>query len=91
MAVVEVLRTRRARDTTLALLDRNIWLICAIFNIHTTGIHTPDKSNMLTDLLSRWQFTAANSEDLIQILLELIWILTHLDLTLLNYNTKFLL
>ena len=34
MAVVEVLRNGRARDDVLALMARNIWLICAMFNIH---------------------------------------------------------
>ena len=39
MAVVEVLRSGRARGPTLALLARNIWLICAIFQ-HTHNSHT---------------------------------------------------
>ena len=86
MAVVEVLRTRKGRNTTLTALARNIWLIYAIFNIHITVIHIPGKSNNLADLLSGWQFTSANYSDLVQILLKPIWIQTHLDLTLLNYN-----
>ena len=53
MAVVEVLHSGRARDPTLALLARNIWLICAIFNIHKMVEHIPGTSNTLADLLSR--------------------------------------
>ena len=71
-----MLHSGRARDHILALLARKIWLICAIFNIHIIVVHIPGKSNTLTDLLSRWQFTADNCKDLP----------THLDLTLLNYN-----
>ena len=58
MAVVEVLRNGRARYNILALLARNIWLICAMFNIHITVLHIPGRSNILPDLLSRWQFSS---------------------------------
>ena len=82
MAVVEVLRNGRARDNTLALLARNIWLICAMFNIHITVLHIPGRSNVLADLLSRWQFSSV----VFQLLSNLIWVRTHLDLTLLSYS-----
>ena len=64
MAVVELLSSGRARDATLALIARNIWLICAIFHIHIVVVHIPGKSNILANLLSRWQFTDDNSKDL---------------------------
>ena len=86
MAVVEVLSSGRARDPTLALIARNIWLICAIFHIHIVVVHIPGKSNILADLLSRWQFTADNCKNLAHILPDYSWISTHLDLTLLNYR-----
>ena len=86
MAVVEVLRNGRARDNTLALLARNISLICAMFNIHITVLHIPGRSNVLVDLLSRWQFSSENHEALLQLLSNTIWVPTHLDLTLLNYS-----
>ena len=86
MAVVEVLSSGRARDPTLALIARNIWIICAIFHIHIVVVHIPGKSNILADLLSRWQFTADNCKDLAHILPEYSWISTHLELTLLNYR-----
>ena len=88
MAVVEVLHSGKARDPTLAFLARNIWLICAIFNIHIIVVHIPEKSNTLADLLSRWQFIADNCKDLIHILPEPSWIPTHLNPTLLNYNIQ---
>ena len=43
MAMVKVLYSGRA---TLALLARNIWLICAIFNIHIV-VHIPCKKQHL--------------------------------------------
>ena len=85
-AVVKVLNSGRARDPTLALIARNIWLICAIFHIQIVVVHIPGHSNVLADLLSRWQFTATNCKDLAHILPQHTWIPTHLDLTLLNYN-----
>ena len=91
MAVVEVLRTDRARDNTLALLARNIWLICAIFNIHIIVLLIPGRNNVLAYLLSRWQFSSANHEALCQLLPNPTWIPTHLDLTLLNYSVLYLL
>ena len=85
MAMVEVLRNGRARDNTLALLARNIWLVCAIFNIHIVVLHIPSRNNVLADLLSRWQFSSQNYEALLQLVHNPIWVPTHLDLTLLNY------
>ena len=86
MAVVEVLSSGRARDPMLALIARNIWLICAIFYIHIAVVHIPGKNNVLADLLSRWRFTADNCKDLAHILPQHSWIPTHLDLTLLNHK-----
>ena len=86
MAVVEVLCNGRARDNTLTLLTRNIWLICAMFNIHIVVLHIPGRNNVLADLLSRWQFSYENYEALLQLLSDPLWIPTHLDLTLLNYT-----
>ena len=55
MAVVQVLQKGRARDATLALMARNVWLICALFNIQILVCHILGKDNTLADLLSRWQ------------------------------------
>ena len=85
MAVVEVLRNGRARDNILALMARNTWLICAMFNIHIIVLHIPSKNNVLADLLSRWQFSPENYKALQQLLPNPTWVPTHLDLTLLNY------
>ena len=86
MPVVEILQKGRARDATLALLARNVWLICALFNIQILVCHIPGKENTLADLLSRWQFSAENHRQLLQILPQPVWVQTHLDLTLLNHD-----
>ena len=39
MAVVEVLKSGKARDPILATCARNIWLLTAIFNIQLTVTH----------------------------------------------------
>ena len=66
-------------------MARNIWLICAMFNIHITVLHIPGKNNVLADLLSRWQFSTENYKVLQKLLPNPIWVPTHLDLALLNY------
>ena len=62
MAVMEILSSGRGRDPALALIARNIWLICAIFHIQIVVLHIPGKSNILADL-SRWQFTIDNCNE----------------------------
>ena len=86
MAVVEVLRAGRARDQILVTCARNIWLICAIYNIDLLVAHIPGKENVLADLLSRWQFSDTNVASLNAILPDFQWVPTHLDLTLLNHT-----
>ena len=54
-AVVEVLRSGRARDPILATCARNIWLLTSIFNIQLMVNHIPGVKNEMADLLSRWQ------------------------------------
>ena len=84
MAVVEVLQAGRVRDQILATCARNIWLICAIYNIDLIVVHIPGKQNVLADLLSRWIFSDVQLARLNAILPNFQWVPTHLDLTLLN-------
>ena len=86
MAVVEVLRNGRARDNILSLMARNIWLICAMLNIHIVVLHIPGKNNVLADLLSRLQFSSEYYQALQQLFPTPTWVPTHLDLTILNYS-----
>ena len=55
MAVVEVLNTGRARDLLLATSARNIWLLTSMYNIELVVSHIPGVTNVVADLLSRWQ------------------------------------
>ena len=86
MAVVEVLQAGKARDQTLATCARNIWLICALYNIDLIVVHIPGKQNVLADLLSRWTFSNTDLARLNAILPNFQWLPTHLDLTLLNHT-----
>ena len=85
-AVVEVLKTGKARDMCLATCARNIWLIAAIFNINFSFSHIPGKSNIVADLLSRWTKIPNNTTKLQNLVPNYLWIDTHLDLTILNAN-----
>ena len=53
MAVVEVLRSGKARDSILATCARNIWLLSAMFNVELLVNHIPGSHNTVADLLSR--------------------------------------
>ena len=86
LAVVEVLTSGKTKDTFLATCARNVWLICAIFNIHIRVTHIPGKMNNIADLLSRWQITNDPLTRLHQLLPQFIWIHTHIDLMKLNYD-----
>ena len=55
MAVVDVIRSGRAKDQTLAKYACNIWLITLIFNINLVVNHIPGEHNAVADLLSRWK------------------------------------
>ena len=59
-AVVNVLRSGKARDPYLAACARNIWLWAAIHDMHVTYTHVSGKNNRTADLLSRWTNSYAN-------------------------------
>ena len=84
MAVVEVLRSGKVRDSILAMCARNIWLLSAMFNVEVVVNHIPGSHNTVADLLSRWQGTNANHQVLHRLLPHHIWIHSHIDLTILN-------
>ena len=63
-AVVNVLRSGRARDPYLAACARNIWLWAATHDIQFIYTHVSGKSNRTTDLLSRWTNSPPNVAEL---------------------------
>ena len=56
IASVEVLKMGKARDSVMATIARNIWLITAKFNIHFSCNHVAGVENQPADLLSRWSY-----------------------------------
>ena len=84
MAVVEVIRSGKARDPTLAKCARNIWLLTSIFNIYLVVNHIPGQRNTLADLLSRWTGSINNFLKLQELLPQFSWIPIHIDITKLN-------
>ena len=51
-AVVDTLNSGRAKDETLAMCARNIWLLAAMFNITFITFHVYGVKNATADLLS---------------------------------------
>ena len=86
LAVVEVLTSGKTKDTFLATFARNVWLICAIFNIQIRVWHIPGKSNHIADLLSRWTIVKDPLHKPNQLLPQFIWVNTHIDLLKLNHD-----
>ena len=58
-------------------------------NIDFKFSHLPGKTNVLVDLLSRWQITQNPVEKLEKIILDYTSIPTHLTLTHLNYSIQY--
>ena len=79
-AVVSVLATGRARDSTMATYARNIFMWLSAFNIDVRVVHVAGKLNPVADLLSRWQSTVNNHEKLAQLVPSVTWIPVSKDL-----------
>ena len=84
MAVVEVLTSGKTKDNILATCARNVWLLCAVFNISIHIEHIPGKQNVIADLLSRYKFDTKSWNVLTTHVPNAVWIPTHIDLTCLN-------
>ena len=55
LAVVTVLQSGKTKDSTLATISRNIFMLAAKFDVFLKVSHVPGKSNVIADLLSRWE------------------------------------
>ena len=78
-AVVNVLRSGRARDPYLAACTRNIWLWAATHDINVTYTHVSGKSNRTADLLYRWTNSYANIAELTALVQSPIWVQVGLE------------
>ena len=86
MAVIQVLNSGRTKDMVLAACARNIWMLSAIYNVQLSVNHIMGEKNRIADLLSRWD-TVHNREQKLQCLVNNpIWVLSHIDLTEINYH-----
>ena len=63
-AVVGVVNKGVTRDSALAAMARNIWLVTALHNIRLQIVHIPGVDNVCADLLSRWASTQDRWEKL---------------------------
>ena len=64
----------------------NIWLLTALYNISLLVVHIEGHTNSIADLLSRWTYTKDNIKALQTFIPHPMWMNTHMDLTLLNYD-----
>ena len=62
LAVVQV--PQDGRDSQLATIARNIWMVTSLFNIQFSISHIAGKDNAIADLLSRWWVTDNRSQKL---------------------------
>ena len=77
----------KARDATLGICARNMWLLYSLFNIYIHVDYVPGKANMTADLLSRHKFYH-QSWDLLKIHVpNVAWVLTHANLTCVIFFT----
>ena len=86
LAVVQVLQEGRARDSLLATIARNIWMLNSVFNIQLSVSHIAGKNNAIADLLSCWWETNNRNQKLASLLQDWQWIPTHSDLLKLHHG-----
>ena len=60
--VVSVLKSGKTSDSDLATISRNIFMICAKFEIFIFVEHILGKDNNITDLLYRWSDSKSDRE-----------------------------
>ena len=53
-SVVSVLISGKTKDPVLATISRNIFMLCAKFDIYIHVVHIQGKNNTIADVLSRW-------------------------------------
>ena len=76
-AVVSTLRSGRTKDVLLAAIARNILFLCASRDLEVNFIHILGKNNRAADLLSRWQNTSEQIQELVQLVPNFIWCEVH--------------
>ena len=69
----------------LGACARNIWLLTAMYNVSIDFTHILGVQNSVADL-SRWKYDAASMNTLYELIPDPVWMNTHIDLTLLNYD-----
>ena len=72
-AVVSVLKTGKTRDSHLATFSRNIFMVCAEFDVFIFVEHIPGKNNDKADLLSRWSDSKSDGQKLQALLPSYTW------------------
>ena len=85
-AVVKVLNAGRARDPYLGACARNIWYMAALSDIDLQYVHVLGKNNVVADLLSRWQFSAANVTQLQKFVHNPVWLPVSIDMIEINHT-----
>ena len=79
-AVVKVLNAGKARDPYLGACARNVWYIAALADIDLQYVHVLGKNNVVADLLSRWQNTVANVNQLQALVSDPVWLAVSVDM-----------
>ena len=74
------------RPYVRAMSARNIWLLTSMYNIELVVTHIPGVTNIVADLISRWQYSHHDITKLNDLIPDHQWFPVHIDHTLLNAN-----
>ena len=73
MTVVQVFNSDNTRSQFLAAVLQNVWLVYAIHKIELKVVHVAGITNVIADLLSRWNITCQPQEKVLQLLPSPVW------------------
>ena len=72
-AVVKIMSSGYTKDSYLAAIARNIWLVCSVYDITISVFHIAGYKNVTADLLSRWQNSENDVEKLNHLVSQPSW------------------
>ena len=86
MASISIVNSGFTKDVKLAIIARNIWIQCALYDIEIVASHLAGADNRFADLLSRWSCLSTHWFTLYDLIPEPCWYHVSTNNIVLNYE-----